>query len=323
MDFRLEFSPQPALHKIGIDDSILLMGSCFTEHIHANLILYKFSAFQNPSGNLFNPISIFKSLQSYIENRTVKEDELFLQQGLWSHWDFHSSLSSPSRTDAAKKMSEQVHAAHEFLRSSTHLIITLGSAFVYELEDDRLVANCHACPASMFKKRLLDPDEIVAACKGFMDRLREFNAAIHLTFTISPVRHLRDGFVENNRSKAMLIHAVTKLTSLYPEIAYFPAYELIMDDLRDYRFFAEDMVHPNYQATRYVWEKFATSSIDGRTRELMKELDQLNSAYQHKVLHPGSESHIKFKYKFYQQALLLSQRFPQLDFSSELSYFSN
>ncbi len=323
MDFRLEFTPQQSFHKIGIGDRIGLMGSCFTEHIYANLIYYKFRALQNPSGTLFNPISIFKSLHSYIENKSVEEHELFLHQGLWSHWDFHSSLSSPSRSEAIKKMGEQVNTAHEFLRTASHLIITLGSAYVYELEDSRLVANCHTCPASMFKKRLLDPDEIIASCNSFMKRLREFNPAIRLTFTISPVRHLRDGFIENNRSKAMLIHAVTKLTTLDPEIAYFPAYELIIDDLRDYRFFAEDMVHPNYQATRYVWQKFAASSIDGKTREFMKELDQLLTALHHKVQHPGSESHLKFKSKFYQQALELSQRFPRLDFSKELAYFSN
>jgi hypothetical protein len=323
MDFRLECIPQPSQNKIGIGQKIMLLGSCFTDHIYSRLHHYKFSALQNPSGTLFNPISIFKALHYYIQQKGVQEQDLVWQHGLWNHWDFHSSLSNPSKEKTLTQINQQITAAHEFIQQAEYLIITLGSGFVYEIDGSRIVANCHKFPAAVFRKRLLEPEEIIASFEETIQLLLEFNPRINLIFTISPVRHLRDGFVENNRSKAVLFHTLTKITSLGYPVFYFPAYELIVDDLRDYRFYAEDMVHPNYQATRYVWEKFAESCIDGKTREFMKELDQLLQAMRHAVQHPGSEEHMKFKSKFYALALQLSQRFTSINFTQELEYFKN
>ena len=169
---------------------------------------------------------------------------------------------------------------------------------------------------------MLDPEEIISTYTKTIAALKQFNHNLNITFTISPVRHLRDGFVENNRSKSVLIHAVNKLTSQQDYIYYFPSYELVIDDLRDYRFYAEDMVHPNYQATRYVWEKFCTAAINGRSREVMKELDQLNMAFHHKPLHPDSTEHMKFKNKYKEITQSLAERFPSIDFSKEISHFS-
>ncbi|MFN5422938.1 MAG: GSCFA domain-containing protein [bacterium] len=322
MEFRLEHTPISPEKKIDINDKILLIGSCFTEHMHAQLNQYKFSAVQNPNGTLFNPISIFKAIESYIGLDMPIDNDLFFQNGLWNNWHFHSSHSHEVKSDALSGMIGQIQLAHEVLKNADWLFITLGSAFVYQKEDQEIVANCHKLPATHFSKRLLEPIEIIRGFRSLFDHLQIFNKDIKVIFTISPVRHLRDGFVENNRSKAVLIHAVDKISQEIPDCFYFPAYELIIDDLRDYRFFAEDMVHPNYLATKYVWEKFATSYIDGKTREVMKEIEQLNTAMIHKPMHPNSTEHQKFITKFRNITIDLSNRFPELDFSKELTHFN-
>jgi hypothetical protein len=322
MDFRLEFDPPSLSRKIDLDEKIMLVGSCFTEHVYNYLVGSKFCALQNPNGILFNPSSIAKALSRYVENKHIHSSELFEQNSLWNHWDFHSSLSCPSQEESLLRINETISSAHSFLKDAQWLVVTLGSAYVYELNGDQIVANCHKMPASVFTKRLLDPEEIISTYATLIDHLKQFNNTLDIIFTISPVRHLRDGFVENNRSKAVLIHAVDKLTGQHEHLHYFPSYELLVDDLRDYRFYAEDMVHPNYQATRYVWEKFCISAINGRSREVMKELDQLNMAFQHKPMHPNSTEHIKFRNKYKEMAQFLAARFPSIDLNKEINHFS-
>jgi hypothetical protein len=197
----------------------------------------------------------------------------------------------------------------------------LGSGFVYEYKDQFIVANCHKVPAGDFNKRMLSFQEIETAFNLLYQKLKAFNHQLKIVFTISPVRHLRDGFVENNRSKAVLIHTISNLIN-EEDIFYFPSYELIIDDLRDYRFYAEDMVHPNYQSTQYVWEKFCNACIEGKTRAFMNELDQLNNAIKHRPMHPKSVDHIKFMDKYKQITLDLSSRFPALNWHKELAHFT-
>lgn len=321
MEFHLEYTPPSSAIKVDINDNMLLIGSCFTEHIYAQLSKYKFSSLQNPHGTLFNPCSIFKALKNYINQTKPAEEDLFLNNGIWNHWDFHSSLSHENKTKAMQLMGSHIDIAHTFLKSTNWLYITLGSAFVYQFDNKHIVANCHKLPASQFTKRLLDPHEIIDQFKLLHKSLKNFNENINIIFTVSPVRHLRDGFVENNRSKAVLIHAIDKIIQEVPSCSYFPSYELIVDDLRDYRFYAEDMVHPNYLATKYVWNKFCGAFVNGRTKELMKEIEQLHQAFKHKPMHPNSEDHQKFKDKYKELALTLSKRFPALDFKGEISHF--
>lgn len=322
MDFRLEFDPPSLSQKIDLDDKIMLVGSCFTDHVYNYLVASKFNALQNPNGVLFNPVSIANALNRYVEDKLVSHNELFERDGLWHHWDFHSNLSCTSPEESLLHMNETISMAHGFLKDARWLIITLGSAFVYELAGAQIVANCHKMPAAQFIKRMLDPEEIISTYNNVIDQLKQFNNSLNIIFTISPVRHLRDGFVENNRSKAVLIHAVDKLTRNQENLHYFPSYELVVDDLRDYRFYAEDMVHPNYLATRYVWEKFSSSCINGRSREVMKELEHLNMAYHHKPLHPHSTEHSKFRNKYKEIAKSLASRFPSIDLSKEINHFS-
>lgn len=319
--FRLEFDPKPFETKIAIGDRIMLMGSCFTEHMYQRLETYKFKALQNPHGILFNPISIFKAIEYYIDDKRLNEQDVFQHLGLWRHWHFHSSIADHDIGKSIDQLNATIHSGADFLRKADWLFITLGSAFVYHLNGEMPVSNCHKMPLSNFEKKLMLPEEIITGFNQMLVNIRALNPKVKVMLTISPVRHLRDGFVENNRSKAVLIHAVNRLTLEHPDLLYFPAYELIIDDLRDYRFYAEDMVHPNYLATRYVWNKFIECAVEGSTREVMKELDEINTAFQHRTMHPGSNEHQKFLAKYLIKTAVLANRFPEMDLAKELNHF--
>jgi GSCFA family len=322
MDFHLEMNPAPIAVKMELRDRIFLIGSCFTEHISSRLLQYKFRVFENPHGILFNPSSICSSLLDCINRKTYTKEDLFDDQGIWSSWDFHSRFSHTEPGKALESMNTSAARAYEALKSSKWMMITLGSAFVYQLANGRVVANCHKSPASRFTKKLLGPEEVMSGLDNIIHQLRVFNPGIQVLLTVSPVRHLREGLVENNRSKAVLIHCVHQLVSKFSDIHYFPAYELVIDDLRDYRFYAEDMVHPNYQATRYVWEKFTEACISPSGRQAIKEIQALCVSMAHKPLHPGSPAHEAFLQKQKIIAEDLSERYPYLDFSEEIRYFS-
>lgn len=321
MEFRLEFEPMSFTSKISLADKILLMGSCFTEHMFEKLTDFKFTSFQNPHGILFNPASICASLNSYINNTHIKESELFFQNSLWNHWSFHSSRSRTELKETLAIMNSDINTGTQFLKDSNWLIITFGSAFVYEKNNHEIVANCHKAPASTFTKRMLGVDEIVLMYADLLRKIAVYNPSLKIIFTVSPVRHLREGFIENNRSKSALFLSIDKLIGVFNNCFYFPSYELIIDDLRDYRFYAEDMVHPNYLATNYVWNKFSLACIDGKSREIFKELDQLKNAMKHRPIHPDSEEHQKFREKFRSMILNLTDRFPDIDFQNERTFF--
>ena len=192
---------------------------------------------------------------------------------------------------------------------------------MYELDNKRVVANCHKVPPDKFTKRLLTSSEIQTALDGLLEKLLKFNPVIKIILTISPVRHLRDGFVENNRSKSNLINAVHELIANKEAVYYFPAYELVIDDLRDYRFFAEDMVHPNYTATNYVWEKFIDACIEEDAQVIMKEIGIISNAKNHKPFNPLSQAHQHFKKTNLERAIRLQKGHPNLDFSEEIDFF--
>ena len=211
--------------------------------------------------------------------------------------------------------------AYTFLKNADWLILTLGSSFAYKIENDRVVANCHKVPTDKFEKKLFSAEEIAAVLNQMIADLKIFNPNLKVVFTISPVRHLRDGFVENNRSKANLISAVHQLVEQHSNVFYFPSYELIIDDLRDYRFFAEDMVHPNYAATQYVWEKFLSVCVDDESQSLMKEIAIIRNARNHKAFNPESVQHQNFMKTNLEKTLKLSTVHPYIDFSGEIDYF--
>ena len=323
MDFRLEFTPKPFDLKINHQQNLLLVGSCFTEQIGTKLANHKFAVLDNPNGILFNPSSIAKSISSYINHRQYTETDLFYQNECWNSWQHHSRFSHPDKKICLSAINESQSKANVFLKNADWLLITLGSAFVYELDNKEVVANCHKVPTDKFSKRLLAADEIFADLQKMIEKAVAFNPQLKIIFTISPVRHLRDGFVENNRSKATLIHTVHQLTEKNNNCFYFPAYELIIDDLRDYRFFAEDMVHPNYAATNYVWEKFIATCIDEPSQQLMKEIAAIVAAKNHKPFNPTSEQHKKFLQTNLEKVKKLQQQFPYLNFEEEAAFFNS
>jgi hypothetical protein len=322
MEFHIPLRPESLPEKIDIRHKILLSGSCFTEHMASRLRHYKFTVQENPNGILFNPVSIVNSLNRAIAGETYTADDLFHENGLWSGWDFHSRFSDTDQVRALENMNASVRDTHEMLGKAQWLILTLGSAYVYRLEGGPVVANCHKVPAARFTRKLLSVEEVMAALDSLVYRLFRYNPGIRIIFTISPVRHLRDGFVENNRSKAVLIQAVHQLVDKFERLHYFPAYELVIDDLRDHRFYAEDMVHPNYLATAYVWDRFAEAAIADGSREVMKQIDRLRAAMAHRPLHPASTRHRQFLQDHLKMTLELAGRLPFLDLSEELRYFS-
>ena len=307
---------------ITYNDKLMLVGSCFTEHIGNYLEEVKFRVLQNPHGLLFDPISVCNGLTSYIENRQYTEDDLFYYNEAWHSWQHHSRFSGMDKELVLETINQSQQTAHTFLKQADWLMITLGSSFVYKLvEQQQPVANCHKMPAQTFVKHLSTIEEIIVALDTVLQRLFQFNPDVKVMFTISPVRHLRDGVVDNNRSKARLIEAVHHLASKYESIHYFPAYEIVIDVLRDYRFFDMDLAHPNYAATQFVLEKFAENCCSEATKTTMGDIKKLVIARNHKPYNPTSNLHKQFLKLQLEKANFFKEQFPYLDFEREIAHF--
>jgi len=336
MQFQLPIQIKTPDKQINYRDKILLVGSCFTEHIGDSLAELKFSILQNPNGILFDPRSVCNSLVSYIENKKYHKDDLFFLNEVWNSWEHHSRFSNINADDCLKIINESQKTAHDFLKEASWVIITLGSSFSYRLTSDFSkvspfggdlegagVANCHRAPSQWFHKYLLPINEIISLLDTTYHRLKEFNQQLRIIFTISPVRHIRDGVIENNRSKARLIEAVHQLINTFSGLDYFPAYELVIDVLRDYRFYDIDMVHPNYPATDFVMEKFKENYIDEESRQLMEEIKKIVIARKHKPFQPQTNAHKTFLQSNLDKTKELQARFNFLDLKEEINYFQS
>jgi len=322
MEFFASINIKQLQPPITYKDNILLTGSCFTEHIGSYLMDVKFNVLQNPNGILFDPISVCSSLVSYIQNKQYKEEELFYLNEAWHSWQHHSRFSNPDKNECLLIINQSQSAAHIFLKKANWLIITLGSSFNYKLvETSAAVANCHKAPAQTFIKHLCTIEETITALDQTIHQLFHFNTELKIIFTISPVRHLRDGVVENNRSKARLIEAVHHLVNKFDKLYYFPAYELVIDVLRDYRFYDIDLAHPNYAATQFVLEKFTEHCFDESTQELMKEIKKIVIAKKHTPFNPQSQQHKKFLRTYFDRTKQLQQQYPWLNFKEEIDFF--
>jgi hypothetical protein len=323
MDFQIPIQINPLDQPISYRDKLLLVGSCFTEHIGDYLQELKFDTLQNPNGILFDAWSVATSLMSYIQNKQYTEADLFFMDELWQSWQHHSIYSNTDKTECLRNINASQKNAHSFLKNTKWLIITLGSSFSYRLvENNQPVANCHRAPAQVFRKHLLTIEEMNSVLDNTIHQLFRFNEEVQVLFTVSPVRHIRDGVVENNRSKARLIEVVHHLVNKFDRLHYFPAYELLIDVLRDYRFYDIDMVHPNYQATSFVLEKFAESSIDATSQEIMQQVKKIVIARKHKAFQPSTQAHHKFLLSHLTKVRELKAKYPFLDVGEELDYFS-
>jgi GSCFA family len=308
--------------KIRYPQKILLMGSCFTEHIGQYLSDMKFDILQNPNGILFDPLSVGNSLISYLQPDLYRREDLFFYNELWQSWKHHGIFSDTNQPSVLNKINRSQQTAHMFLKQADWLIITLGSAFVYLLkEQNKTVSNCHRAPADWFTKKLLPVEEMLAVLDEGMHRLFEINPKLKIVYTISPVRHIRDGVIENNRSKARLIEVAHQLVGKFNRTYYFPAYELVIDVLRDYRFYDKDLVHPNYMATNYVVENFMEHYVHTETRLIADEIKKLQISLRHRALHPETEAHRRFLQEQYDKTLELKTKYPFLNFETELKHF--
>jgi hypothetical protein len=347
MDFMVNIDIRKLPKPISYQDKILLIGSCFTEHIGNALESAKFSVLQNPNGILFDPASVCKSLVSYIDNKQYSEADLFQLNEVWNSWQHHSRFSNINAGEAIRVINESQQKAHTFLKEANWIIITLGSSFSYRLTGSAVsskisregigdqneirehsvsaetsVANCHRAPSQWFNKHLLAIDDTIAMLDNCYHRLLQYNPGLNIIFTVSPVRHLRDGVTENNRSKARLIEAVHHMVNKFDRLHYFPAYELVIDVLRDYRFYDIDMAHPNYTATEFVLEKFAAGCIDESSRTLMQELRKITIARNHKAFQPETRAHQQFLVNHFEKVKALQEKYPFLDLKEEIEYFS-
>lgn len=323
MKFQVSLQIPPLPRPIRHTDRMLLIGSCFTEHMAGRLEAHRFEVLQSPHGILFNPMSVAQSLRSYAEDRRYGADELFYLNELWGSWDHHTRFSHIEKQQALAGINRSQETAASFLRKADWIVITLGSAFQYFLkESGRPVANNHRAPGGWFEKRLLSVDGIVQEMAGVLTGINRLNPTVNFLFTISPVRHIRDGVVENNRSKARLIEAVHSLCEQLPNAHYFPAYELVIDVLRDYRYYDIDLVHPNYAATESVWESFMSACIDPASLPLMEQLKDLTIARGHLPRFPETEAHRRFLKSYSEKVRNLQAAHPGLNLDEDAAYFN-
>ena len=336
MQFHLPIEIRETGVRISYKHSVMLIGSCFTEHIGGFMKEHKFRMMQNPNGILFDPFSICNSIESYINGKIYTSVDLFRLNDVWNTWDHHSRFSDINDTACLEGINSSQQAAHDFLKKADWLIITLGTSFSYKLtneagnfgsagnrEEGYGVANCHRAPANWFRKTLLPIPDIISMLDNTYHQLRQFNPSLKIIFTISPVRHIRDGVVENNRSKARLIEAVHHMIGKFDGLYYFPAYEIVVDVLRDYRFYDADLVHPNYAATEFVMEKFKSTFIEKETILLMDEIRKIMIARNHKPMHPGTNAHKSFLQTSLERAIEIQDHHPLVDLGDEINYFQS
>lgn len=318
MQFRTELFLPEASQKITYGRNVLGIGSCFVDTIGERLDKAKFKVSLNPFGTLFHPLAIENALMRIHSLTYYTPEEIFKYNELFFSWDHHSSFSRISEKTTLEKINTELEIANEFIHSADCFILTFGTSWVYKLKElDLFVANCHKIPNSNFTKHLLTDAQIKSSIKNCFDLLLDINPNAQIITTISPVRHVKDGLVENNISKSKLHSGLFDVLSHYPQVEYFPAYELMMDDLRDYRFYKEDLVHPNEMAVQYIWEKFSTTYFDSETLEKIKLTKKIHSALMHRPMNRNTSSYKEFIYKTYKQIESVESRFPKNSFVEE------
>ncbi|WP_036156463.1 GSCFA domain-containing protein [Maribacter forsetii] len=302
-----------AQNQIDYSSQLLILGSCFSENIGAKLEYFKFQRLQNPFGILFHPLAIQKLIQKSVHQEVFTEKDVFHVNEQWHSFDAHSVLSNPSKEKIIDDLNEAVQNTSSQLKKASHIIITLGTAWVYRNSaSEKVVANCHKVPQANFTKELLNVDDVKESLERTIEMVRSINPAAQFIFTVSPVRHLKDGFVENQLSKSHLISAVHKV--LNDGISYFPSYEIMMDELRDYRFYAKDMIHPNEVAVDYIWGKFCEVWIVTNVYPTMKKIEKIQKGILHKPFNEKSEQHQKFLIKLNVLKSEINKEYPDLVF---------
>jgi len=301
MNFRTQIPivKQSEASQIDYASKMLLIGSCFSENIGNKFEYYKFQNTINPFGILFHPQAIEFFLTRVVKQNCYSEEELIFHNERYHCFDAHSSLSDSNKEVLLSRLDKILKSTYQQITESTHLIITLGTAWVYEhIDRNKVVANCHKIPQKQFVKRILSVQEIETSLKNMEQLVRSINNSIQFIYTVSPVRHIKDGFIENQQSKSHLVTAIHNILS--PPVkdnsitSYFPSYEIMMDELRDYRFYAKDMLHPNQTAIDFIWNQFKTVWVKEKTTKTMKVVATIQNGLAHKPFNPFSEQHQLF-----------------------------
>lgn len=297
-----------------------MLGSCFSEHIGAKLTHFKFRTTQNPFGILFHPLAIENVLSRALKKEKYTTDDVFFNNDRWHCFDAHSVLSHSSKEALLQALNQSLETTFIGMRQATHICITLGTAWVYRhKETNKVVANCHKVPQVNFTKELLDSANITKSLITMVGLVHDINPTAQFVFTVSPVRHLKDGFVQNQRSKSHLItalHAALSVPALRASGLYFPSYEIMMDELRDYRFYGEDMLHPNTVAINYIWEKFREVCIEIAVFEVMERVNAIQTGLNHRAFNPTGEAHQKFIKSLQAKIADIQQGYPFMDFNT-------
>lgn len=300
---------------------IMLVGSCFADNIGKRLQERKFHICTNPFGVQYNPLSIATVLKRVLNGEKFTENscEIFEHSGMWHSILHHSSFSRANREELLHTINHELEKAHRTAQNCDIAVITFGTAYTYFRKSDSIVAgNCHKLPGSLFDRRLLDIDEITAHTAEIIELFRKENPEIQFLFTVSPIRHLSDGAHDNQVSKATLLLAIEKLRRLFPcNTFYFPAYEIVLDELRDYRFFSEDMTHPSAVAVEYIWERFSDCFFNSATKELNREIENILKGISHRPFNPESAKYKEFIAATLNNINLLKERYSHIDFENE------
>jgi hypothetical protein len=313
MQFRTKISIPKSNNPTDYNAKIVSLGSCFAENMAKKLDYFKFKNTCNPFGIIFNPVSIEKIINKAIELFT--ENDLFFLNERWHCFDVHSDLSNSNKLELLNNLNILIQLTKIQLQEASHIIITYGTSWVYRnIATNEIVANCHKVPQKEFSKEILSVATIENSIQKTLDLIQKINPNVNFIFTVSPVRHLKDGFVENQLSKAHLISALHSSSFQLPTSSYFPSYEIMMDELRDYRFYAEDMIHPNQIAIDYIWERFSEATISEESHSIMEEVHRIQKGLQHRPFNPNSESHQQFLSKLQDKMVKLQKQFPKIQF---------
>lgn len=313
IEFRTQVDIPKPEYEITHQDRVMLVGSCFSDNIYDKLKLHGFHVFSNPNGIVYNPISICNSLQRILNNQPYDENELIQNGDLWHSFDHHGSFSSISKNECLLKINHTFSKAIEFLSQTNVLIITLGTALVFErVANKKIVANCHKRPSTEFDQYLENPQKIAQSILNLWNQLTDLNPDLKLILTISPIRHLKNSAHLNQLSKSTLfvaIHQLEKLKNIY----YFPAYEIVMDELRDYRFYQDDLCHPTNLAVEYIWEKFTKAFFNSATQKIAIEANSINLAKFHRPINPESLSHQEYIQKLEKRMIDFKNKYPNIN----------
>ncbi|TDO70014.1 GSCFA family protein [Flavobacterium chryseum] len=311
MQFRTLIPISKTNNPIDYNSKVLSFGSCFAENMADKFDYFKFQNETNPFGILFNPVSIDKVIERTVREELFTEKDVFFYNERWHSFETHSDLSNADRQELLETLNKGIEVTNKQLKEATHIIITYGTSWIYRnIESNNIVANCHKVPQKQFSKELLSVDVIQKSIQNTIDLIQTLNPNISFIFTVSPVRHLKDGFTENQLSKSHLFTALQ--SNLKSE--YFPSYEIMMDELRDYRFYAEDMLHPNQVAIDYIWQRFSENYISQDSVSTMQEVEEIQKSLRHRSFNPESEQHQKFLAKLQQKINLLKEKLPHIKF---------